>query len=111
MLVKARLLGFVNSSYRICHNFCVGPFASLADFYCQYFGQLDPDAPPTTHAPAKRTHSTPHRICFTHAQHASSHLLYARTACLIASALRTETCRLKNIVLDDDFKPVGLINW
>ncbi|OSX61560.1 hypothetical protein POSPLADRAFT_1040112 [Postia placenta MAD-698-R-SB12] len=71
-------------SYRIRHDRYVGPFASQQEFH----EMLVKGYEATYGKLVAPSHSKPHRICFTHGD-ISPH----------------------NILLDEDMKPVGLVDW
>ncbi|OSX61557.1 hypothetical protein POSPLADRAFT_1040111 [Postia placenta MAD-698-R-SB12] len=71
-------------SYRIRHDEYVGPFASQKEFHEELVSGYE-----ATHGVmAAASHSRPHRICFTHGD-ITPH----------------------NILLNEDMRPVGLIDW
>ncbi|OSX61564.1 hypothetical protein POSPLADRAFT_1144626 [Postia placenta MAD-698-R-SB12] len=71
-------------SYRIRHDHYVGPFASQQEFHQELVSGYE-----ATHGElVAPSHSKPHRICFTHGDISPY-----------------------NILLDEDMKPVGLVDW
>ena len=86
--VVCGFMGTPFMSYRIDHGQCVGPFSSSDEFHGQYYCTLSPNADPEMRKLAKRTRQKLYRICFTHGDISPT-----------------------NILVDENYVPVGLIDW
>ena len=76
-------------SFRIDHNRTVGPFASQEEFYRQRYNRLPDEADASIRVLGARLRSQKrYRICLTHGDISPN-----------------------NILVDDHYKPVGLVDW
>ncbi|EDR13296.1 uncharacterized protein LACBIDRAFT_230584, partial [Laccaria bicolor S238N-H82] len=82
------LLGGDFLSYRIYCDARVGPFESQDIFHGEPFCTLQPSADPAIVALAESVRQKRYRMCFTHGDLSPN-----------------------NILVDDHFRPVGLIDW
>ena len=76
-------------SYRIYHDETVGPYPSQDDFHAEHYNTLPEKADPDIHSLAARLRSQKrYKICLTHGDITPN-----------------------NILVDDSYKPVALIDW
>ncbi|TRM65150.1 kinase-like domain-containing protein [Schizophyllum amplum] len=75
-------------SYRIKHDAAVGPFASQDEFHAQYYNTLPEHANTDICHLCARIRQKRYRLCLTHGDISPN-----------------------NILVDDDYKPVALIDW